>query len=62
MAEEDPEKQNELYAQIQQQVADEAPIVPIAYQRALYGMSRDVVGFEPYVLGTYGLKETKLKH
>ncbi|GGC42887.1 ABC transporter substrate-binding protein [Brevibacterium sediminis] len=62
VAEEDPEKQNELYAQIQQQVADEAPIVPIAYQRALYGMSRDVVGFEPYVLGTYGLKETKLKH
>src|SRR5699024_1979252 len=62
VAEEDPDRQNELYAKIQQQVADDAPIVPIAYQRALYGMSRDVVDFQPYVLGTYGLKETKLKH
>ena len=46
----------------QQQVADDAPIVPVAYQKALYGVSKDVVGFRPYVRGTYGLKETKLKH
>ncbi|WP_181274337.1 ABC transporter substrate-binding protein [Brevibacterium oceani] len=62
VAEEDPDKQNALYAKIQQQVADDAPIIPVAYQKALYGMSKDVVGFRPYVLGTYGLKETKLKH
>ena len=41
---------------------DDAPIVPVAYQKALYGVSKDVVGFRPYVRGTYGLKETKLKH
>ncbi|MCD1286906.1 MULTISPECIES: ABC transporter substrate-binding protein [unclassified Brevibacterium] len=62
VAEEDEAKQNELYAKIQQQVADDAPIIPVAYQKALYGISRDVVDFKPYVLGTYGLRETKLKH
>lgn len=60
LAEPDPEKQNELYAKIQQKVADDAPIVPVAYQKALYGVSSRVEGFKPYVLGTYGLREAKL--
>lgn len=58
--ESDETKRNELYAQIQQKVADEAPIIPVAYQKALYGYSNDVEGFRPYVLGTYGLKELTL--
>lgn len=61
LAEPDPDKQNELYAKIQQKVADDAPIIPVAYQKALYGISSDVVDFKPYVLGTYGLREAKLK-
>ncbi|MDN5634041.1 MAG: hypothetical protein L0G36_00130 [Brevibacterium sp.] len=60
LAEPDPNKQNELYAKIQQKVADDAPIIPVAYQKALYGISSDVVDFKPYVLGTYGLREAKL--
>lgn len=60
LAEPDLDKQNELYAKIQQKVADDTPIIPVAYQKALYGISGDVVDFKPYVLETYGLREAKL--
>lgn len=61
LAEHDEAKRNELYGKIQEQVAQDAPIIPIAFQSALYGVSDKVEGFQPYVLGNYGLKTTKLK-
>lgn len=56
----DEKKKKELYAKIQQRVSDDAPIIPVVYQKFLYGMSSRVNGFAPSVLGTYGLRTTTL--
>lgn len=60
VSEPDENKRNQLFGRAQQQVADDAPIIPICYQGALYGVSTKVHGFRPYVLGTYGLAATSL--
>jgi len=57
----DPAEQAELLSQIQQIVADEAPLIPIAFQPLLYAYSDQVQGFHSGVLGTYSLKTTSLE-
>lgn len=62
LAQTNEKKRNVLYAKIQQKVADDAPLIPLVYRPSLYGVSKKVVGYRPYVLGTYGLKEARIKH
>lgn len=56
--ESDTTKRDALLAQIQQKVADDAPIIPIAFQPVLYAYSDKVSGFATDVLGTYTLPVT----
>ncbi|MYM18562.1 hypothetical protein GSY69_00850 [Brevibacterium sp. 5221] len=61
LVESDTKKRDALFGKIQQRVADDAPLIPIVFRPALYGVSKQVQGFRPAVLGTYGLKETRLE-
>ena len=42
MASKDPAERKELYAQIQKKVADELPIVPVYFERAVLAVRKDV--------------------
>lgn len=52
----DDAERTDLIGQIQTIVAEEAPIIPIAYQPLLFAYSDELQGFSSAVLGTYVLK------
>lgn len=51
---------NAALSKLQQQVATDAPIIPIAYEPSLYAWSDTVKGFGAGTLGTYTLPQTWL--
>lgn len=56
----DKSQRTQLYAKIQQQVANDMPLVPLYYSPFVYGMSNKVHGLQVLPTGNYHLENTWL--